>query len=101
MIQWSCIASFFKLNMTQICDNHIHFNLNLANSAFFHPLEVVDRGSETQLQVDEYYVFLVYSSESLLLCYWKRIYTASSMFYINRNIAKFAKNCSGRYLVNH
>ena len=39
--------------MSQICDDHIHFNLDFENSTDFQSLEVVDRGSETQLQVAE------------------------------------------------
>ena len=39
--------------MSQICDDHIHFNLDFANETDFQSLEVVDRGSETQLQVAE------------------------------------------------
>ena len=39
--------------MYQISDNHIHFNLNLENYTIFKSLEVLDRGSETQLQVTE------------------------------------------------
>ena len=41
------------MNISQICDNHVHFDLNLANLDNFQSLEVVDRGSETQLQVGE------------------------------------------------
>ena len=46
--------------MSQICDNHIHFNLDFAN---FQSFEVVDRGSETQLQVAESLNFLAQCSK--------------------------------------
>ena len=49
--------------MSQICDNHIHFNLDFANEANFQSLEVVDRGSETQLQVAENLNFLAQCSK--------------------------------------
>ena len=46
--------------MSQICDDHkgLHFKLDFANLPNFKLLEVVDRGSETQLQVAENYFFL-------------------------------------------
>ena len=39
--------------MYQICDYHIHFDLDLAKSTNFQSLEVMDRGGETQFQVTE------------------------------------------------
>ena len=49
--------------MSQICDNHIHLNLDFANQTNFQSLEVVDRGSETQLQVAENLNFLTQCSK--------------------------------------
>ena len=49
--------------MSQICDDHIHFNLDLANHTNFQSLEVVDRDSETQLQVTEILNFLAQCSK--------------------------------------
>ena len=45
--------------MSKIRDNLIHFNLDFANYTNFQSLEVVDRGSETQLQVAENLNFLL------------------------------------------
>ena len=60
MFYLPCITRFLKLNMSQICDNHINFNLDFAN---FKSLEVVDRGSETQLQEAENLNFLAQCSK--------------------------------------
>ena len=52
--------------MSQICDNYIHYiilNLDFANKTNFQSLEVVDRGSETQLQVAEKLNFLAQCSK--------------------------------------
>ena len=49
--------------MTQICNNHINLDLNLANSINFWSLEVLDRGSETQLEVVEHFKLLVQRSK--------------------------------------
>ena len=51
--------------MSQICDNHIglHFNLDFANLPNFKLLDVVDRVSETQLQVAENSNFLAQCSK--------------------------------------
>ena len=51
------------MNISQICYNYIHLDLDLANSTYFKSLEIVDRGSETQLQVAENYFFLDQSSK--------------------------------------
>ena len=49
--------------MAKICDDYIHLDLNLANSAiFFQSLEFEDRGSETQLQMTKKLNVLVQSS---------------------------------------
>ena len=44
--------------MSQICDNHIHFNIAFANLTNFLSLEVVDRVSDTQLQVTKHLIIL-------------------------------------------
>ena len=46
---------------SQICDSQIHFDFNLANSANFWSLEIVDGGSETQLHVPEKFYLLAHS----------------------------------------
>ena len=43
--------------MSQNCDNHIHFDLYLANPTNFWLLEVVDCGSETQPHVGEELIY--------------------------------------------
>ena len=46
-------ASFFNKISLKSCNNDIRWDLNFTNHIHFQPLEVVCRGSETQLQVTE------------------------------------------------